>query len=73
MATTARTAWRRTPWRSTKAFWAPMALEAGRLVALVPERGVDVPLYWQQWKLDSPALAAVARAVATAAAEALHG
>src|SRR5690606_2628593 len=25
MPTTARTAWRRTPWRSTKAFWAPMA------------------------------------------------
>ncbi|CAM5474301.1 hypothetical protein SVIOM74S_03462 [Streptomyces violarus] len=25
MATTARTAWRRMPWRRTKAFWAPMA------------------------------------------------
>lgn len=38
-------------------------LRAGRLVELAPGRPVDVPLYWQQWKLDSPALAAVARAV----------
>jgi len=30
-----------------------------------------VPLYWQQWKLDSPPLAATARAVAASAAEAL--
>ncbi|MEV2213964.1 LysR family transcriptional regulator ArgP [Streptomyces sp. NPDC050997] len=48
-------------------------LRSGRLVPLAPERVVDVPLYWQQWKLDSPALAAVARAVATTAAEALRG
>ncbi|NUV38540.1 ArgP/LysG family DNA-binding transcriptional regulator, partial [Streptomyces sp. KAI-27] len=27
---------------------------------------------WQQWKLDVPALALVAEAVATAAARALH-
>ncbi|GAB2727251.1 LysR family transcriptional regulator ArgP [Streptomyces bullii] len=48
-------------------------LRAGRLVELAPERAVDVPLYWQQWKLDSPALAAVAEAVTTAAQEALRG
>jgi LysR family transcriptional regulator (chromosome initiation inhibitor) len=41
------------------------------LVDLAPERPLDVPLYWQQWKLDSPALAAVAGAVATGAAEML--
>ncbi len=29
--------------------------------------GVDVPLFWQQWALDSPALALVARALAEAA------
>lgn len=29
--------------------------------------GVDVPLYWQQWALDSPALALVARELAEAA------
>lgn len=48
-------------------------LSAGRLVNFAPERTVDVPLYWQQWKLDSPALAAVADAVTATAAEALRG
>ncbi|GAA2342173.1 LysR family transcriptional regulator ArgP [Streptomyces kunmingensis] len=48
-------------------------LRAGRLVQLAPERPVDIPLYWQQWKLDSPALAAVAAAVLTTGAEALRG
>lgn len=47
-------------------------LASGRLVQLAPDRAVDVPLYWQQWKLDSPALAAVARAVTAAAAESLR-
>ncbi|HEX3788282.1 MAG TPA: LysR family transcriptional regulator ArgP [Pseudonocardiaceae bacterium] len=46
-------------------------LRAGRLVLLDPERTVDVPLFWQQWKLDSPALAA-APAVAEVAAETLE-
>ncbi|MBB6439301.1 LysR family transcriptional regulator ArgP [Streptomyces candidus] len=47
-------------------------LRAGALSLLATDRTVDVPLYWQQWKLDSPALAAVADAVlATAAAELL--
>ncbi|MFF9814831.1 LysR family transcriptional regulator ArgP [Streptomyces sp. NPDC014006] len=47
-------------------------LRAGRLVELAPERAVDVPLYWQQWRLDSPALATVADTVAQTAAEALR-
>ncbi|MFV0137705.1 LysR family transcriptional regulator ArgP [Streptomyces sp. HMX87] len=47
-------------------------LRAGRLVDLAPDRPVDVPLYWQQWRLDSPALAAVAEAVVTTAARALR-
>lgn len=46
-------------------------LRAGRLVHLAEDRPADAPLYWQQWKLDSPALAAVAAAVAAAAEEAL--
>ncbi|MFD5324813.1 LysR family transcriptional regulator ArgP [Streptomyces sp. NPDC127092] len=46
-------------------------LRAGRLVELAPGRPLDVPLYWQQWKLDSPALSTVAEVVAAAAAEAL--
>ncbi|MYS51250.1 ArgP/LysG family DNA-binding transcriptional regulator, partial [Streptomyces sp. SID6013] len=47
-------------------------LHGGRLVGFAPDLAVDVPLYWQQWKLDSPALAAVADAVVTAAAAALR-
>jgi LysR family transcriptional regulator (chromosome initiation inhibitor) len=46
-------------------------LTAGTLVDLAEGRWVDVPLYWQQWKLDSPALAAVAEAVTRTAARAL--
>ncbi|GGJ29591.1 transcriptional regulator ArgP [Streptomyces brasiliensis] len=48
-------------------------LHAGRLVHFAPEHWVDVPLYWQQWKLDSPALVTVAEAVAGAARETLRG
>jgi LysR family transcriptional regulator (chromosome initiation inhibitor) len=44
---------------------------AGTLLDLPEGPPVDVPLYWQQWKLDSPALAAVADAVARAAAGSL--
>ncbi|MFF3501451.1 LysR family transcriptional regulator ArgP [Streptomyces sp. NPDC003247] len=47
-------------------------LAGGRLVSLAPDRPLDVPLYWQQWKLDSPALASVADAVARTAAEVLR-
>ncbi|MEU5343931.1 LysR family transcriptional regulator ArgP [Streptomyces sp. NPDC020766] len=46
-------------------------LDTGRLVNLAPDSRIYVPLYWQQWKLDFPALAAVSEAVAAAAAEAL--
>ncbi|MGW7343442.1 LysR family transcriptional regulator ArgP [Streptomyces sp. NPDC054854] len=46
-------------------------LETGALVPLEPAPPLDVPLYWQQWKLDSPALAAVAAIVAQAALESL--
>jgi LysR family transcriptional regulator, chromosome initiation inhibitor len=44
-------------------------LRAGSLINLAPDRPIDIPLFWQQWKLDSPALAAVADAVTKAAAE----
>ncbi|WP_327279623.1 MULTISPECIES: LysR family transcriptional regulator ArgP [unclassified Streptomyces] len=47
-------------------------LRDGGLVLLVPGRPLDVPLYWQQWKLDSPALSTVAEVIAAAAAEALR-
>jgi LysR family transcriptional regulator (chromosome initiation inhibitor) len=48
-------------------------LRSGALTELAPGRPLDVPLYWQQWKLDSPALAAVARAVVAGAEEVLRG
>ncbi|WP_371618895.1 LysR family transcriptional regulator ArgP [Streptomyces sp. NBC_00454] len=47
-------------------------VEQGRLVVIAPGRKLDVPLYWQQWKLDSPALSTVASVIAQAAAGALH-
>ncbi|MET9393059.1 LysR family transcriptional regulator ArgP [Streptomyces sp. NPDC006624] len=47
-------------------------LRDGRLVAFAGDRVTDVPLYWQQWKLDSPAVAQVAEAVTAAAAQALR-
>ncbi|NEB90873.1 ArgP/LysG family DNA-binding transcriptional regulator [Streptomyces bauhiniae] len=47
-------------------------LAAGRIVPLAPGRWLDVALYWQQWRLDSPALAALAEAVSATAARALR-
>lgn len=58
-------------WGMLPASQAEPLLDTGRLVRLAPDRSADVPLFWQQWKLDSPALTAVAEAVAAAAAEAL--
>ncbi|UOZ05220.1 LysR family transcriptional regulator ArgP [Amycolatopsis sp. WQ 127309] len=42
------------------------------LVDLAPDRPLDVPLHWQQWKLDSPGLATVADAVTKGARAALR-
>jgi LysR family transcriptional regulator (chromosome initiation inhibitor) len=42
-------------------------LAAGALVRLSGD-AIDVPLYWQRWRLDSPKLAALTTAVRTAAA-----
>ncbi|MFB7505831.1 LysR family transcriptional regulator ArgP [Streptomyces broussonetiae] len=47
-------------------------LAEDRLHLLAPGKWVDVTLYWQQWKLDSPALAALAGAVTATAAESLR-
>ncbi|WET80405.1 LysR family transcriptional regulator ArgP [Amycolatopsis sp. QT-25] len=46
-------------------------LRDGTFACLAPDHPIDVPLFWQQWKLDSPALAAVSAAVLTAAADLL--
>lgn len=45
---------------------------AGRLVVFDPDVRLDDALYWQQWKLHTPALDAVADAVVRAAAVALR-
>jgi LysR family transcriptional regulator (chromosome initiation inhibitor) len=45
---------------------------AGELVEFDPGAFIDVALYWQQWKLHSHTLAAVAAAIAAAAAEQLR-
>lgn len=42
------------------------------LVPIDGDSHIDVPLYWQQWKLDSPALSGVAAAIAAAAARSLR-
>ncbi|BDT92203.1 MULTISPECIES: LysR family transcriptional regulator ArgP [Nocardia] len=44
----------------------------GRLVCIDPRAVIDVPLYWQQWRLDSPALGAVAATIAAEAADVLR-
>ncbi|WP_167051184.1 LysR family transcriptional regulator ArgP [Salinibacterium sp. ZJ77] len=44
----------------------------GQFVELSPpDSGIEVPLFWQQWNLRSPALDAIAEAVVEAAARAL--
>jgi LysR family transcriptional regulator (chromosome initiation inhibitor) len=47
-------------------------LAAGRLVEVAPGKYVDVPLYWQHWKLDSAVLDALTTAVLRAAASGLR-
>ncbi|MFD3509789.1 LysR family transcriptional regulator ArgP [Nocardia sp. NPDC058666] len=44
---------------------------AGTLVNIDGDSHIDVPLFWQQWKLHSPALLAIATAITAAAANAL--
>ncbi|GAA4663115.1 LysR family transcriptional regulator ArgP [Arthrobacter cryoconiti] len=46
-------------------------LGSGKLVELVPGLTTRIPLYWQRWKIQSPALDALTAAVTTTAAAAL--
>ena len=43
-------------------------LAARRVVRLAPDHQLDVPLYWQHWKLNSTVLGALTTAVRAAAA-----
>jgi LysR family transcriptional regulator, chromosome initiation inhibitor len=47
-------------------------IAAGRLVELAGGHHLDVPLYWQYWRLESTALSALTAAVRAAAATALR-
>jgi LysR family transcriptional regulator, chromosome initiation inhibitor len=53
--------WGMLPWPQADA-----DLAYGRLALLSPDV-IDVPLYWQRWRLDSPRLTALTNAVQTAA------
>lgn len=47
-------------------------IAAGRVVDLTPGRYLDVPLYWQYWRMESAVLRALTAAVRDAAAEVLR-
>ena len=47
-------------------------MAAGRVINLTPGRHLDVPLYWQYWRLNSTVLTALTAAVKQAAATALR-
>lgn len=47
-------------------------LASGKLVDLVAREALDLGLYWQCWRLDTPSLHQLSRAVVGAAATALH-
>ncbi|MFC8530757.1 LysR family transcriptional regulator ArgP [Nocardia sp. NPDC057227] len=50
----------------------PQLTAATELARIDGDATVDVPLYWQQWKVESPALEALAAAIAIAAAGTLR-
>lgn len=54
-----------------EALVAPL-LASGALVELVPGRVLDVPLYWQHWRLDAELLRTLTRCVREAAARQLE-
>jgi LysR family transcriptional regulator (chromosome initiation inhibitor) len=47
-------------------------IAAGRSVDIAPGRYLDVPLYWQHWRVDSAVLSALTASVKAAAAPALR-
>ncbi|GAA2682609.1 LysR family transcriptional regulator ArgP [Actinoplanes palleronii] len=48
-------------------------LASGEYVRIFPEKYLDIPLYWQYWRIESELLNTLTAAVHTAAASALHG
>ena len=58
-------------WGMVPAQLAGPAVQGGDLLEIAPGRALDLPLYWQRWRLDSAALARLTAAVKSTAAEAL--
>lgn len=58
-------------WGGVPEIQCEQALEEGRLVRLVPEP-FDMPMFWQRWSLEVPALEKLTAAVRAAAASALR-
>jgi LysR family transcriptional regulator (chromosome initiation inhibitor) len=48
-------------------------IAAGRYADLTPGRFLDVPLYWQYWRMESTVLSALTASVKATAAAALRG
>jgi LysR family transcriptional regulator (chromosome initiation inhibitor) len=47
-------------------------LDDGQLIEVAPGHGLDVPLYWQRWRLDSQSLDSLTNAVTSGAADVLQ-
>ncbi|HEX8602223.1 MAG TPA: LysR family transcriptional regulator ArgP [Pseudoduganella sp.] len=58
-------------WGMIPEYLAEPSLQAGRLVQIVPGTYLDIALYWHRWRIDSPALDALSRAILRAAQHAL--
>ncbi|WP_028537266.1 LysR family transcriptional regulator ArgP [Paludibacterium yongneupense] len=55
-------------WGMIPEMMAREALATGELAEIIPGRWLDIPLYWQHWRIESTALAALTRAVRHTAA-----
>ncbi|GAA0576133.1 LysR family transcriptional regulator ArgP [Kribbella sandramycini] len=59
-------------WGTIEEQFARPAIAAGRLVEVAQGKHIDVPLYWQHWKLESAVLTALTAAVLRAATASLR-
>jgi LysR family transcriptional regulator (chromosome initiation inhibitor) len=57
-------------WGMNPAMLVAPLVASGALVEIVPGEALEVPLFWQSWRLDSPVLATLSQAVREAAAAA---
>lgn len=58
-------------WGMLPAMQCRESLDAGRLVEIVPDSSIKLPLYWQRWNLKSPVLDALSAVIADEARQAL--